>query len=249
MNNLLKFLIHKKREYLLSCTKSGEPKHLESLSKAQRLKATLNNMHLMEDMEFSEQYGFPIIKAIDASIDVSKLVFVPYSSRKGIAAKDNIAVTFFEDDYKFAYATWNRLSRTTLLLKEYTTLLTPDHSLYVDMPDAYNIFQIYKSRFAGAYWQKCGYNVIATASWGNADSFSYCFEGLPKNTIIAVCGIGINRCKAATKLWEMGIRQLVHRLSPTMILVYGYKKVVPGVTTRMIFIPPYVKSKLNRRWK
>ena len=48
-------------------------------------------------------------------------------------------------------------------------------------------------RFVGAYWQTCGLPTIPTASWGALNSFSYCFEGLPCNSIIAT---------SKRKLWD-----------------------------------------------
>lgn len=238
-------LFSRKENYLAACTESGKFRHLMQMSQSQRLKAELNNMHLMDKMEFTEVHGFPIIKANDSPFDVGKLKSIPFSARNSISITENVAVVFFEDDYKFASATWERLDQTTYKLREYSTLFTPDHSLYVDMPDAYNFTQIYKSRFAGAFWQNCGYNVIATASWGNADSFRYCFEGLPENSVIAICGIGIDWCRPATKLWEMGVRELISQISPSLLIVYGDEREVPGVTIPMVFIPPYVKTKFQ----
>lgn len=243
----LNSLFSRKENYLTACTESGKFRHLMLMSQSQRLKAELNNMHLMEGMEFTEAHGFPIIKANDIPVDIGNLTCIPFSSRNNIYTTENVAVIFFEDDYKFAYATWNKLDQTTYKLREYHTLFTPDHSLFVDMPDAFNFTQIYKTRFAGAFWQNCGYNVIATASWGNVDSFNYCFEGLPQKSVIAICGIGIDWCRPATKLWEMGVRELVTQLSPSQIIVYGEERTVSGVTTHMVFIPPYIKTKFKNR--
>lgn len=215
------------------------------LTKSQRLKAEIHNMHLLKGISFTEKYGFPQLKPYNGLFKPEELIFVPFSSRNEQDFSSRVVISFFEDDYKFAHATWKRLDQTTYKLRKYTTLLTPDHSLYVDMPDAFNIAQIYKSRFAGAFWQQCGFHVIATASWGNADSFKYCFEGLPSNSIIAVCGIGVDWCAAAKELWCMGIRELINQVSPSLIIVNGNKRYIPGVNTPMIFIPPYTQTKFN----
>ena len=63
-------------------------------------------------------------------------------------------------------------------------------------------------RFRDAIWCMCGYNVIPTASWGNADSFKYCYEGLPENSIIAVGGMGHHHCRAAESLWHFISKRL-----------------------------------------
>ena len=66
---------------------------------------------------------------------------------------------------------------------------------------------VYHSRFITAYWQKCGYQVIPTASWGDANSFKYCFEGLPEHSVIAVCGIGHDQDKSRKTLWHIDSRE------------------------------------------
>lgn len=215
-----------------------------ALSAAQRRKKQIDNLHLMEGMEFTEDYGMPILPPFTGCID--DLELIPFSSRNDKSITPNTAICFFEDDYKFTHAVWEGLDRTTYRLRDYTTLLTPDYSLYVDVPKQYNLDKIYKCRFAGAYWVNCGYGVLPTASWGSVDSFKYCFNGLPKHSVIAVCGIGIDWCKPATELWEMGIRELINQIEPTTIIVYGRERTVPGVSTPMLFIPPYVKSKFKK---
>jgi hypothetical protein len=70
--------------------------------------------------------------------------------------------------------------------------MCPDHSIFVDVPDVVNMYNVYKSRFAGAYWQHCGYNVIPTLTYGNADSFRYCFDGFPERSVVALGCLGID---------------------------------------------------------
>lgn len=116
------------------------------------------------------------------------------------------------------------------------------------MPVQMNKHNIFLSRFAGAFWQQCGLNVIPTASWSNADSFEYCFEGLPKNSIIGVCGTGVKWCSAAYRLWQYGMRALEETLTPTAIIVYGSNLEVPGLHTPLYFIQDNI-SIFNRRKK
>lgn len=44
-----------------------------------------------------------------------------------------------------------------------------------------------KNRSVGAYWQSKGLTVIPTVSWGLAQSFDFCFDGIEKNTTVAPC--------------------------------------------------------------
>ncbi len=229
----------------MACTDNGKPRYLMTLSPSRRARAVQNNMHLAEGLQFTERYGLPILNAYHGRTDLN---YIPYSARSENPYKD-AALCFFEDDYKFATATWDKLDQTTFKLareQKYQCLCTPDHSLYVDMPKATNLWNIYKSRFAGAFWQRCGFDVIPTASWGNADSFEYCFEGLPSHSVIAICGIGHNWCAAAHELWIMGIHSLESHLQPSEILVYGGPTMIPDTHTPIKFITPYVKTKFKK---
>lgn len=127
--------------------------------------------------------------------------------------------------------------------------MCPDHSLFIeeDLFSFLNKQSIYRSRFAGACCQARGFDVIPTASWGGADSFEYCFEGLPENSVIALCGIGIDFCRNAQDLWEYGVRELEARLSPKYLIVCGNERKVPGLSTPVMFIPPHIVTKFKSR--
>lgn len=230
--------------YLMSRTKRGKDRRLMELSKTKRRKMEYNNLHLTENMEFSDENGFPIVKPYSGKTDWE---YHPYNDYRKLDGK-NQAIHFFTDDYKFMLPTWDKLEETTMKLSKFNCLLAPDYSLYVDAPMFVNKMNIYKSRFAAAFWQNCGLNVIPVASWGGADTFSFCFESLPKNSIIAVCGVGIRWSKASILLWQYGIRALEETLTPQLILVYGEFMDISGIQTPIIFLPDTI-SKFYRNAK
>lgn len=231
-----------KETYLQACTPSGKLREMMKLSPKSRAKAECNNLHLINGMRITQRYGFPILSPCT---ECPNLACVPYSSRNE-RGKQNFGVHFFEDDYKFENPIWNRLDQTTYQLRNRPYLFTPDHSLYVGPLSALNISSIYKSRFEGAFWTLCGYKVIPTASWGDVDSFEYCFDGLPLNSVIAVCGTGICGNNGALELWYTGLSELERRLQPILIIIYGEERVIPGLTTPVRFIQPYSKTKFQK---
>lgn len=221
-----------KEIYKISCTNNGKLLELASLSKSRRKKREENNMHLTDGMIYSEPNGFPILKPYNGTVDLS---FQPFTKHRKLEGK-GVALHFFMDDYKFSTACNSNLERTTFSLSKFDCLLTPDYSLYVDMPKEMNRHNIFLSRFAGAFWQNCGFDVIPTASWSDVDSFDYCFEGLPSNSVIGVCGTGVKWCHASYQLWQYGMRTMEERISPTNIIVYGSDLEVPGLHTPIKFI-------------
>lgn len=130
----------------------------------------------------------------------------------------------------------------------YDVLISPDFSLYVeDMLEVQNMYNVYRTRFVTAYWQHCGYQVIPTVSWGNPDSFHFCFEGLPTDSVIAVCGTGHEKSEKAHRLWCYGITELVKRKNPLKILVYGGRPcIIEGVNTEMVFMQDFINKRFRK---
>jgi len=107
---------------------------------------------------------------------------VPYRTRIRTTQDDLAegAVHFFLDDYRFE-TVWRRPRKALEALAPYATLLTPDFSLYRDWPRAAQIWNTYRSRWCGRFWQSLGYRVISTVAWSTPDSFDFCFLGVPHN--------------------------------------------------------------------
>jgi len=83
------------------------------------------------------------------------------------------------------------------------------------------IWNTYRNRLIGAYMQAQGLNVIPTVSWAEEETFAYCFDGLPSESVVAISTIGVRASKMTTHYWMQGVDELIKRLHPSMILVYG----------------------------
>ena len=144
----------------------------------------------------------------------------------------------------------DKLESTTATLAKCDVIFAPDLSLYVDAPQFINMQNVYRSRFAAAYWQSLELNVIQTASWGDANSFSYCFEGLAEHSVTAVCGIGHNHCRQAKDLWQYAIQRLVDEKSPTKLIIYGGKQEdMPHIEIPVIYLEDYITKHFRNETK
>lgn len=131
-------------------------------------------------------------------------------------------IHFYVDDYQFERV-WNNPDEYVDILKQYECVLSPDFSLYMDMPMPMKIWNIYRSRQMGQYWQKKGIKVIPTISWAEKETFDFCFEGIPEGSIVSISTIGVKRNKEALKIWTDGVAEMIKRIKPKVILVYGGK--------------------------
>lgn len=196
-----------------------------------------DNLHLIDGLHFTIPNTFAQLAPYYGPCEFEIVPFCKRNSYGGFGQ----AVHFFQYDYTFS-TVWNELDRTVCGLGKFDAVFTPDFSLYVDVPDHINKNAIYKSRFVGAYMQKCGYNVIPTFSWGNATSFNYCLEGLPEGGVMATCGVGVNTCSASFSLWCYGMRRVEEEKKPDLVYVYGPQCDIPGFTTELRFIPTQMQQ-------
>lgn len=136
------------------------------------------------------------------------------------AAISGGALHFFLDDYRFETA-WSSPERLLPRVLAVGASLTPDFSLWRDMPRAAQVWNVYRSRWCGAYWQSEGAEVIPTACWGTSDTFDFCFDGIPPTSTVAISSMGIRASVIDQELFRDGLKELISRTNPQKILAYG----------------------------
>lgn len=131
----------------------------------------------------------------------------------------NIGVHFFLHDYQFERV-WNYPDRYTEVLSKFAFVLSPDFSPYSDSPRAIQIYNVYRNRWCARYWQEYGINVIPTITWASDDSLSYCLNGVPKHSTIAISTMGEGRWSNWQSL-RRNWNRIIDTLEPDEILLYG----------------------------
>jgi hypothetical protein len=69
--------------------------------------------------------------------------------------------------------------------------------------------------------QDAGLIVIPTVSWAERETFDFCFDGLPENSVLSISTIGVKNSPEAMSIWRDGMAELIKRKSPHSLLVYG----------------------------
>jgi hypothetical protein len=144
------------------------------------------------------------------------------------AAISGGALHFFLDDYRFETA-WASPERLLPRVTAVGAALTPDFSLWRGMPRAAQVWNVYRSRWCGAYWQANGVEVIPTACWGTEDTFDFCFDGIPVGSHVAISSIGIRANEMDRHLFRSGVEQLIRRTDPKLLLCYGQLRFCDGI--------------------
>lgn len=146
-------------------------------------------------------------------------------------------VCFYEDDKSFdgKNGIWNDPKKARKILKHFEGIIIPDFSTYIDFPKPLMMWNIYRM-FAFGYWYGsiCGENVIVSARWGFKESYSYCFDGIASNEMIAIGTVGSSLAYSSNrKLFIDGLEELIQRKHPNLIIFYGG-------------LPTYVKQILDK---
>lgn len=167
-------------------------------------------------LEFEGCWDMPKLKP---SLTVSHDLF-PWDERNKWKPGDG-AIHFFCEDGEFE-SVWLRAStypHVPAVVQKAGCCLTPDFSLFTDYPLVTQIWNVYRSRLLGALWQHCGVDVIPTVVWGDRQSFTWAFDGLPQGATLAVSTGHI--AKHEQEGFLAGFEEMVQRCEPTTVLVYG----------------------------
>lgn len=169
----------------------------------------VKNAHYEGDLEI------PCLKA--EKVLPSKLV--PFSKAVG-GREPDAWVHFYEDDVSFERL-WNRPNKYLPILKRYAGIITPDFSVYRDMPLVMQQWNIYRSRAIGHWLQENGIPVITNVRWGDVRTYELCCTGVPHGSAIAIGSHGCIKLVQERQGFAEGLDYVVDKLKPNTLIVYG----------------------------
>lgn len=177
----------------------------------------LDKLFLRNEFSVQGKWNMPIVKKQELSLENINLV-----AYNDVRSNDNEAnkargVHFFIDDYRFK-GIYERPQNSLKRLSQYAFLCTPDWSLYKEMPRWRQMESVAKNRWCGAFWQSEGLKVVPTVSWSDALSYEFCFDGIEKNSIVAVGMIG---CRKSKLDFLRGYEEMLTRIEPQAVICFG----------------------------
>ncbi|MHB8750630.1 MAG: DUF4417 domain-containing protein [Aggregatilineales bacterium] len=193
--------------------------HPEGISRPDHaLPGSFDALHALERFpDDGNPFGIP--RLVHAPLSYTPARLIAYRTRvRTTLGTAGAALHFFLDDYRFE-TVWSRPHKAREALRAYRTLVCPDFSLYADWPLALQVWNVYRSRWCGALWASWGFEVIPVVSWSTAESYSFCFCGIPVHSLIALSTVGVRA--ADWILFERGYREMTSRLQPSRVLCYG----------------------------
>jgi hypothetical protein len=171
--------------------------------------------YFINDYRVDGRFDLPLIRRQRVALDNLKLI--RFSSIVRDETKDRDAtVHFFEPDERFDEV-WKNPEGYLAELGQYRQLMTPDFSLYSDMPLVLQLMNTHRSRWCGAYWQEHGLTVIPTVSWSDEWSFDFCFDGIEYGSVVAVSTLGTKDCRQG---FMAGFSEMCKAIDPEVVICY-----------------------------
>lgn len=144
---------------------------------------------------------------------------IPFS--KAIGSKEyDCWVHFYEDDVAFERI-WNKPNKYLPILGKFKGVITPDFSIYRDMPLVMQHWNIYRSRAIGHWLQENGIRVIPNIRFGDERTYEISCAGIEKHSVVSVGSHGCMKLLSERRIFKEGLNHIINNLEPKMIVVYG----------------------------
>ena len=129
-------------------------------------------------------------------------------------------VHFYENDCGFERV-WNNPKRYLSRLKRFNGIITPDFSLYRNMPLVMQQWNTFRGKALGYWWQKQGLQVLPNVRTSDKRSFAFSCYGVPHNAPICIGTHGCIKKRENRDFFKAGLEYVIKELNPSHIIFYG----------------------------
>jgi hypothetical protein len=165
----------------------------------------------------SNWFGFPDIAPYEDDLPEQ---LIGYNQLARVPSQGVAAVHFYLTDNKFE-TVWSRPAVALTRLKEVGLAIGPDFSIFTDWNRMVQMWNYYRNLWVMALWQAEGLQVIPNVCWSTEDSYGWCFEGLPRQSVVSVSSVGTFKYPESRRLFIAGYHAMEERLEPVKVLCYG----------------------------
>lgn len=125
----------------------------------------------------------------------------------------NAFIHFYINDEKFdgkESSVWLFPKKAFRIIKHFEGIITPDFSTNVDFPDPIKRNNTYRMRAFGYWIGIQGKKVFNNVRWGTAETYSYCFDGIPVGETVCIGSVASEIRKLKNRsLFEDGLKKMV----------------------------------------
>ena len=173
------------------------------------------NSFLVTNATYDGEEEIPVIKTSN-SIPEKVISFSNAKSKQDYDAW----VHFYQDDSKIE-CFWRNPQKYLPILKRYKGVISPDYSLYYDMPLCMQKYNTYRGKALAHWLTENGVEVIPNVRWGDERTFDTACLGVEPNKTIAVGTHGCIKTIEGKRMFIAGFDYVVNKLTPQKVVVYG----------------------------
>lgn len=184
---------------------------------ALKLRYDIFGAEALWNARFAGKYEFPATPGI--KLDSVPARFVPF---------DRAGSDLHEGDWLHGYVHDRRFHRFLAdaerqfkRIGKAAGYVGADNSVYRDLPLAEQIHSCYLNRAIDYFLWSKGKKVVQNVSWGDWRSYEFCFDGIPRESTIAISTYGCSKTAAKRFSFEEGFVASVKHLNPYTILLHG----------------------------
>lgn len=190
------------------------------------------NAHMVNNCIFSPESDIPFCPCnIDSlptsliSYEDAKMIYNRELKAGNLSFHNDSYIHFYMDDQKFdgkQNSIWLYPDKALQIITHFSGIISPDFSTNADFPDPIKRFNTYRMRAFGRWVSSFGIPTINNVRWGSEETWSYCFDGIPNNSIVCIGTVASGlRYLENRPLFEAGFRKMIEILTPKAIIIYG----------------------------
>ena len=172
---------------------------------------------LVSEAQYGGKFELPAIKT--SSLLPESVIPFSKAMNKSCKCFDSWII-FYEHDNGFERL-WHNPKAYLSKLKKFKGIISPDFSLYRNMPLAMQIWNTYRGRALAAWLQRNGVEIIPNVRFNDERTYEFCFDGIEKFKTVALGTHGCIKRRIDKDYFKDGLAEMVKRLSPRTIIVYG----------------------------
>ena len=166
---------------------------------------------------FAGDFEMPVIKGTDRVPER----LIRFSEAKSEKTDDKGAwVVPYEHDVKLE-CMWSNAFKYMDNLLEHPGIVSWDFSMYRNMPFSLQQWNCFRGRLIGSLYERMGGECIPNIRPTDERSLLYALDGIPTECTVAMGSVGNLRNQSDRAVFERYVEEVVKRLRPANIIVYG----------------------------
>lgn len=173
------------------------------------------NARLLECANYSDIWELPLFPCANA---------VPtdlHSFRYISPTTDSASWIHFYGFDEYLEDVWENPEIWAMQLKRFAGVISPDLSIYRDMPLAQQLYNVYRNRVLAYWFAQQGIPVIPNVRCADKRSYDFVFDGIDRDSTVCVSTSGVLFDREDRNDFSCGFDAMMEALTPKTVLVYG----------------------------